>query len=188
MDEMTKPFPESYLILFNIAKEQNFGALIRSANAFGSNVLVVGKKKTSNVGATARTRLTPMRHFYTLGDAVGFCRTAGCEVLGLEIDHRAASVADQPFSGPTAFLIGNEGEGLTQSQRNHCDRLVTIRQFGTALCLNVNVATAIALHHFAEWSGRPATEISGAKFVSEDSVQQVHADFVQRLDSRKDRS
>ena len=43
--------PKSYLFLFNVAKRTNFGFLIRTANAFGTELIVVGKRKYSTIGA-----------------------------------------------------------------------------------------------------------------------------------------
>jgi hypothetical protein len=42
------------------------------------------------------------------------CARAGCRVLGVEIDPSAVPVHTQPFSGNTAFMLGNEVRGNTQ--------------------------------------------------------------------------
>ena len=155
----------SYLILFNIAKQVNFGNLIRTANAFGAHPICVGKKNYSRCGATGGTRLTKVQHFYTLHEACRFVRDKGCRILGVEIAPAARSVVEQPFTGSTAFIMGNEGEGLSKKQIRMCDQLVYIPQHGTAVSLNVNVAAGIVLHHFAAWAGFEQTEIQDNKFV-----------------------
>jgi len=62
-----------------------------------------------------------------------------------------------PFSsitGPTAFMLGNEGQGLSTKQMSLCDRFVYIPQHGCGTAsLNVAVACSIVLHHFALWAG-----------------------------------
>ena len=148
---------ESYLIIFNIAKNSNFGFLIRTAEAFGTTPIIVGRKHFSRRGATAGTRRTRMLRFYSLQEACDFVRQRGCQVCGVEIDPAADAIGEANFQGPTAFMMGNEGEGLTEPQRQFCDRLVYIPQFGVAVSLNVNVAAGIVLHHFARWAGYEET-------------------------------
>ena len=154
----------SILILFNIAKMQNFGSLIRTANAFGSEVVFVGKRDYSRCGATAKTRRTPTTHFFTLPEACEYVRDVGAEIVGVEIMETATAVNKFDFADTTAFMIGNEGTGLTDFQKDLCDRFVYIPQYGTAVSLNVNVATGIVLHHFAAWANFPETRQSGHKF------------------------
>ena len=157
----------SYLILFNIAKHQNFGNLIRTANAFGSQPVCVGKKDFSRCGATGGTRLTKVQHFYTLHAACRFVRSQGCKIYGVEINPDATSIVEQPFTGSSAFMMGNEGEGLSAKQIGMCDQLVYIPQHGSAVSLNVNVAAGIVLHHFAAWAKFQQTELRGNKFIHE---------------------
>lgn len=169
---------KSYLILFNIAKLQNFGSLIRTANAFGAEVVYAGKRDYSRCGATAKTRRTPAKHFFTLSEAIGFVREKGCQVVGVEIMEDATAIDQIKFAGSTAFMIGNEGTGLTEDQKELCDSFVYIPQFGTAVSLNVNVATGIVLHHFATWAGFDEAPQSGHKFetdfLPDDYLKELH--------------
>lgn len=167
--------PECYLILFNIAKDSNFGFLIRTANAFGAKILVAGRNKVTRFGATARTRRTPLQKFRFFDEAIEFVRQRNCEILGVEIGEEAHSVWDEPFSGNTAFIIGNEGEGLSPKQLEIADRLVYIPQFGTAVSLNINVATGIVLSQFARWAGYAQTPIAGRKYLSNSTAKEYAA-------------
>ena len=47
-------------------------------------------------------------------------RERGCEVVGVEIVEGAERVQDAPFRGSTAFMLGNEGAGLTEKQIGLC--------------------------------------------------------------------
>ncbi len=78
----------------------------------------------------------------------------GARILGIEIAPDARSVASLPFSGPTAFILGNEGSGLSPTQCAICDGFIYIAQHGPGTAsLNVAVAAGIVLHRFAEWAG-----------------------------------
>ena len=171
--------PKSYLFIFNIAKKANFGHLIRTANAFGAEIILIGRKKYCTLGAVAGTRRTPVHHFFNLYDGVAFARQRGCQVLGVEIMPQAKSIVDFPFHQSTAFLVGNEGTGLEPRQKELCDDFVYIPQFGTAVSLNVNVAAAICLHRFADRAGWPECPRQGHQFVSEESLPEMHQRFAE---------
>lgn len=155
---------QSYLILNNIAKDANFGFLIRTANAFGAIPIIVGRRRYSRGGACAGTSRTPVHSFHSLDQAIDFVKCEGCKVCGIEILDDAKSINDNPFSTATAFIVGNEGEGLSERQKSVCDFFVYIPQFGSAVSLNINLATGIVLHHFATWAGYAEQPRQGEKF------------------------
>lgn len=159
--------PDSYLLLFNVGKRQNWGTLLRSAGAFGvSEVYVVGAKKLQTFGNQGTADATPQRNFDSLEAAKEELRRRGARICGIEIDDSAVPVQRHPFTGPTAFMLGNEGEGMSRAQRAACDFFVYIPQHsGVTASLNVAVAGAIVLHHFAVWAGLPEQSRSGEKFV-----------------------
>ena len=96
---------KSYLFLFNVSKRANFGFMIRTANAFGAEIILIGRKKYSTIGAVGGTRRTPVHHFFSLQEGVDFAKQNGCRVLGVEIMERAKSIAESPFQGSTAFMM-----------------------------------------------------------------------------------
>lgn len=161
-----RPRNQSFLLLNNIAKDANFGFLIRTANAFGAIPLIVGRKRYSRGGAAAGTSRTPVLHFPALDAAIDFARGKDCEICGIEILPSARPVSEHPFQRSTLFIAGNEGEGLSDKQKAACDSFVYIPQFGNAVSLNVNLATGIVLHHYATWAGYAETPRRGEKFHS----------------------
>ena len=63
----------------------------------------------------------------------------------------------------TACLL--QGTGLSEVQAELCDGFVYIQQYGAGTAsLNVSVAAAIVLHHFALWAGYPDRSRQGEKF------------------------
>eukprot|EP00658_Telonema_sp_P-2_P034255 TRINITY_DN2501_c0_g1_i3.p3 TRINITY_DN2501_c0_g1~~TRINITY_DN2501_c0_g1_i3.p3 ORF type:complete len:104 (+),score=18.64 TRINITY_DN2501_c0_g1_i3:640-951(+) len=74
-------------------------------------------------------------------------------------------VHTNPFRGPTAFMMGNEGQGLSEKQMEVCDHFVRICQYSDATAsLNVNIACSIVLHHYALWAQLPETSRTGYKY------------------------
>ena len=158
--------PRSYLILHHIAKNRNLGALLRSADAFGVHeVVVVGRRRIASAPACGMHRCVTRVAFPRLQDAEDYLRERQVRILGVEVEPSAARLETHPFVGDTAFLVGNEGDGLTERHRAMCDAFVRIPQFGHARSLNVSTAGALALYHFALWAGYEERPIDGQKFV-----------------------
>lgn len=84
----------------------------------------------------------------------------------MEIMEGAAAIEDHPFEGNTAFIMGNEGDGLSEQQKGICDSFVYIRQYGAGTAsLNVTVAASIVMHHFGLWAGYEERGREGEKYV-----------------------
>lgn len=78
----------------------------------------------------------------------------GIRVCGVEIGEGSKPIQDHPFTGSTAFFLGNEGTGLLPVHRKMCDFFVYIPQYTEKTAsLNVAVAAGIIFHHFALWAG-----------------------------------
>ncbi|KAL9185851.1 hypothetical protein ACHAXT_003628 [Thalassiosira profunda] len=74
-------------------------------------------------------------------------------ILGVEIDPSSVNLEDEPFATSTAFMMGNEGSGMTAKQMSVCDGFLRISQYGGGTAsLNVSVAAGLALHRFHHWA------------------------------------
>ncbi|KAH0435951.1 hypothetical protein IEQ34_026499 [Dendrobium chrysotoxum] len=102
-----------------------------------------------------------------------------CDICGVEIVDGAVPITQQPFRRSTAFLLGNEGTGLSAKECEICDFFVYIPQYGCGTAsLNVTVAASIVLHHFGAWAGFAERSRNGNKFsVAERPVKQSRRNF-----------
>jgi len=148
-----------YLILSNIGKRNNFGALIRTATAFGvEKVLVVGEsKQLKTFGNQGTVQYVDFQEFKCLKTLKDWCEHEEIDVLGVEIVDQATNIVDfsedikvSPRRG-IALMLGNEGIGMSDKQKEICDEFVYISQFGRSTAsLNVATAGGIIMHHLAE--------------------------------------
>ncbi|XP_057827627.1 uncharacterized protein LOC131039008 [Cryptomeria japonica] len=174
---------ESFVIVHNVAKRHNIGTLARSATAFGvSELILVGRKDFNAFGSHGSTLHINFRHFYSLQHAQQYLKGKDCDICGVEIADGALAVHEHPFRKSTAFLLGNEGTGLSSKEMEICDFFVYISQYGCGTAsLNVTIAASIVLHHFAVWAGFPERRRDGQKFVvAEKPARQVWAGFPER--------
>ncbi|ESR32986.1 hypothetical protein CICLE_v10006973mg [Citrus x clementina] len=171
---------ESYVVVHNIAKRHNVGTLARSATAFGvSEMILVGRRDFNAFGSHGSTSHVHFRHFHSLSDARVFLKSKDCDICGVEITDNAVDVTQHPFKKSTAFLLGNEGMGLSAKECEICDFFVYIPQYGGGTAsLNVTVAASIVLHHFGVWAGYSERTRDGNKYVvAERSARQVRRSF-----------
>ena len=68
----------------------------------------------------------------------------GVWVFGAEADG-TVGLYEADFAGPTAIVIGSEGEGISRLVRQKCDFIVSIPMRGKVNSLNASNAAAVLL-------------------------------------------
>ncbi|CAD7970372.1 unnamed protein product [Amoebophrya sp. A120] len=122
---------QSYLLLHNVGKKQNFGQLLRSAMAFGvTEVGVVGAKKIADLqlfGNQGTCSHCDFRFFDTLHDAkTYFCEEKNAELCGIEISNTSRPVIAKMMTTRQMNYLRNckDGGGSTSSscsKNRNCD-------------------------------------------------------------------
>jgi tRNA G18 (ribose-2'-O)-methylase SpoU len=160
---------EMYFLAHNVAKKHNIGTMARCCTAFGVKSLVlIGSRQFNTFGSHGADGYVHFEHFDSLSAARETLKgERGCtQILGVEIVDDARAIESHPFTGNTAFIMGNEGHGMTEAQKAICDGFVYIPQYGPGTAsLNVSVAASIVMHHFALWAGYEERSREGEKFV-----------------------
>lgn len=151
-DAHARPFP-LYVCLDEISDPHNFGAILRSAVALGTDGVIVPERRSAKVteavarvsaGATEHVRVVTVKN---LAQALSTLTQAGIECLGLAAEGELPiSRIDTPPTAGRALVIGSEGKGLRQLVRQRCTQLVHIPMTGPIASLNASAAAAIALH------------------------------------------
>jgi len=162
--EGNKPF-RFKLIIFNLVKNHNVGTLMRTAYAFGCNeVIVVGRKRFKVTGASGTAMIQAQRHFFSMAEAVSYCRHEGFAIYGVEIG--GENINSKRFDEDVAFVMGNEGRGLSDAA-SFCQRLVSIPQWGGVPSLNVSVAGGIVMHAFQSQQNIPTAKVAGQHYMDD---------------------
>ncbi|MFI6009053.1 TrmH family RNA methyltransferase [Streptomyces sp. NPDC051243] len=132
----------------------NIGSIIRSADAFGANGMIVSghaadvydpkcvRASTGSLFALPSVRVPAHRD---VAEWVEAKRAEGTPIVIVGTDeHGDCDVFDFDFTQPTLLVIGNETSGLSNAWRETCDRMVSIPMGGAASSLNAaNAATAV---------------------------------------------
>ncbi len=141
--------PPLLLVLDGVTDPHNLGACLRSADAFGAHAVVVPKDRAVGVNATVAKAASgaadtiPVITVTNLARALRELKEAGVWIVGADAGGESLFEAD--VSGPIAWVLGAEGEGLRRLTREHCDRIVGIPLAGSVESLNVSVAAGICL-------------------------------------------
>jgi 23S rRNA (guanosine2251-2'-O)-methyltransferase len=143
-----RPF---YVVLDAIQDPFNFGAILRSADAFGVDGVFVGTKQQADVsslvvrassGAVNHVRLAQVDD---LSDGIDRLKRQGVRVIGTSPAARR-DISQVDLRGPTALIVGNEAVGIRPEILELCDERVSIRQRGTVASLNAAVAAGILFY------------------------------------------
>jgi len=135
------------LILDSITDPQNFGAILRVADGFGVDLVVipehdsVGLTPVAVKASAGASEWVPVAQVTNLARAIEALKKLGYWIYG------AAAGGDHPnaidFRGKVALVVGSEGKGIRRNVLEHCDRTVTIPMQGHIESFNVATAAAV---------------------------------------------
>jgi 23S rRNA (guanosine2251-2'-O)-methyltransferase len=135
------------LLLDGITDPQNLGAILRVADGFGAQLVVlpehdsVGLTPVAVKASAGASQWVPVAQVTNLARAIESLQKQEFWVYG------AAAGGDPPdkidFRGKVALVLGNEGKGIRRNVLEHCDRVVTIPMQGHVDSFNVATAAAV---------------------------------------------
>jgi len=138
-----------YLALEDMQDPGNLGTVIRTAEAFGADGLLLSKgccdrynPKVLRASMGGVFRL-PMQVCDDLTETLS-ALSQTMPVLACVVDSDAAPIMTVPKNGAVA-VIGNEGNGLTAQAVEACNARVTIPMAGRAESLNASMAAGVVL-------------------------------------------
>lgn len=140
-----------FLILDGVTDVRNFGAIVRSAEVFGANGVVIGEKRSARINHEAFKTSAgaigkiPICREKSLGNTVDYLKSSGFKIFATDLK-TDLFIADVDFSEPCAVILGSEGEGVSENLLNKCDNKIKIPQAGSIDSLNVSVAAGVILY------------------------------------------
>ena len=145
------------LILDEITDPQNFGAILRSADQFSVDLVVVSSRKSAGKNETVvkvssgAAVYVPVAVVANIGHAIETLKKYGFWVYGADMS--GISILKTNLSGKTAIVMGSEGKGLHRLIRERCDALISIPSNGHVDSFNVSVAAGIIMYEIRRQQG-----------------------------------
>jgi len=136
----------------------NLGSLIRTAEFFGVQGLIIPKDRSAAVTdmvhkrSAGGTAYLPVARVVNLARILGRMADQGIWIVGVE-GKGQTSVERFDWDRDVVIVLGSEAKGLSRVVRDQCHHLVRIPRLGHLESLNVSVAAGIILYEIARQRG-----------------------------------
>lgn len=135
------------ILLDNIEDPHNLGAIIRTANLAGAHGVIIPKRRAVGLTATvAKTsagalNYTPVAKVTNLSQTIETLKQEGMWFVCADMG--GSTMYDLNLTGSIGLVMGNEGSGVSDLVKKHCDFVASIPMKGDIDSLNVSVATGV---------------------------------------------
>ena len=139
------------LVLDGVTDPHNLGACLRVADGAGAHAVIAPKDHAVGVNATVAkvasgaAETVPYFMVTNLARTLNELKERNIWIIGTS-DDAPTTLFDVDLKGPTALVLGAEGDGMRQLTRKTCDELVNIPMQGAVESLNVSVASGVCLY------------------------------------------
>lgn len=160
MDELNRLNKEDFekaeklpiiIVLDNIRSLSNVGAFFRTADAFRIGALYLcgitacPPHREIHKTALGADETVCWRYFDTTEAACRALRDEGYRIFAVEQVEDSVPLQEFEFEPKTAYLLGNEVEGVSEEALPYCEGAIELPQEGTKHSLNVSVCAGIVM-------------------------------------------
>lgn len=140
-----------YMILENIQDPGNLGTIIRTSEGAGVSAVIMSRNTAdiynpkvvrSTMGSVFRV---PYVYVEDLKEAVRKMKERNITIYAAHLNGNA-DYDEGDYTKPSAFLIGNEGNGLSRELAAQADRLIRIPMCGQVESLNAASAATVLMY------------------------------------------
>ncbi len=151
LDRLAQP-QSLVLLLDHVTDPHNYGAILRSADVFGADLVVVPERRAardtdtvarSSAGAVA---WVPVAVVPNLVRALTLLQENG--FWGYAADMAGQDIGQAELPARTAIVLGSEGYGVSRLLKETCDGALSIPQRGNVESLNVSVAAGLLMWEY----------------------------------------
>lgn len=165
MDELNRISKEDFeraeklpiiIILDNIRSLSNVGAFFRSADAFRIGELVLcgitacPPHREIHKTALGADETVRWRYYESTEAACQALKSEGYRIFAVEQVEDSVPLQDFKFEPNTAYILGNEVEGVSEGALPYCEGAIELPQAGTKHSINVSVCAGIVMWRLFE--------------------------------------
>ena len=156
---LKKDEKQLYILLENLQDPGNLGTIIRTAEGAGVSAVISAKSTVdiynpkvirSTMGSIFRV---PYIIAESLDEEINVLKENGVTVYAAHLNGKNYYDREN-YEGSTAFIIGNEANGLTKETTAKADKLIKIPMCGQLESLNASVAAAILMYESSKKMGK----------------------------------
>jgi 23S rRNA (guanosine2251-2'-O)-methyltransferase len=144
--------PGTILIMDHLNDPQNFGTLLRAADAAGiAGVVLPQDRSVSVTPAVVNSSAGAVEHLHVamtpnLARALDKIEESGRWIVGLDEDETGNNIFTTTVPTPVGLVIGAEGSGLSPIVRKRCQVIFSLPMRGQVDSLNAATAGSIVLY------------------------------------------
>lgn len=150
LEKVLRKEKSKIVILDQVQDPRNFGAIIRSAECFGVDGIIIQDRNSVKVTETVvKSSTGAIEHMdivkvTNISDTIDKLKKYGYMVYGAEANGERYYY-EEKYPNKVCLVLGSEGNGMRKKVREHCDKIVKIHLNGKINSLNVSVAGGILL-------------------------------------------
>lgn len=139
------------ILLDELEDPQNFGAILRTAEAVGVHGVIIPKRRSVQLNATVfktsagAAEYVKVAQVTNVAQALKHLRGLGLKVIGSDMN-AALDFKQADLTGGIVLVIGSEGKGMRRLTRENCDELIKIPMVGKINSLNASAAGAVLMY------------------------------------------
>jgi tRNA (guanosine-2'-O-)-methyltransferase len=176
------------VVLENIYDRGNISAVMRSAEALGFSqvhLVELGEKfKESQRTTAGADKWIEMKKWKSTKDCILKLKSEGKQIVVTHLDSTSKPISQIDFSKPSALVLGNEKDGVSQEMIEAADHRVIIPMEGFVQSYNISVAGALCFYQM--YLSRQA-HLGKSGDLSEEQKEILKAVYATRtLDSSED--
>ena len=139
------------IVLDNIRSLSNVGAFFRTADAFRISALYLcgitacPPHREIHKTALGADETVKWRYFETTEEACQALKANDYRIFAVEQIEGSIPLQDFDFEPHTAYILGNEVEGVSEEALPYCEGAIELPQEGTKHSLNVSVCAGIVM-------------------------------------------
>ena len=140
-----------YVMLDSLEDPHNLGAILRSADAFGVDAIIIPKNRSVKLNATvAKVSTGAIEHVdvvevTNLTNTIKSLKDQGFWVVGTDASTEQ-TIHDINVDTNLCIVIGSEGKGISRLVKENCDYIVKIPMSGHVNSLNASVSAALVIY------------------------------------------
>ena len=139
------------VICDELSDPHNLGAILRSAECAGAHGVIIPKRRSVGLTATVAkasagaVEYMKVARVTNLNAAMEELKQKGVWIFGTAAEG-SVPMYQADLTGPTAIVIGSEGDGMSRLVRENCDMTVHIPMSGQINSLNASAAATVLLY------------------------------------------
>ena len=141
------------IVLDNVRSLSNIGSFFRTADAFRiGEIFLCGitacpPHREIHKTALGAEESVKWRYFETTEDACKYLKETNYKINAVEQIEDSVMLNDFVPENRSAYIFGNEVDGVDDEILQYCDNAVEIPQEGTKHSLNVSISAGIVMYH-----------------------------------------